>query len=65
MRHLATLAAEMRLGRDEVFEVATFCADFDMVREEEAPPAPLTVRVCEHRIGDAGSKRGAYRGSCV
>ena len=46
-RHLAALAGEMRLGQAEVFEVATFYAHFDVVREGEAPPAPLTVRVCD------------------
>ncbi len=46
-RHLAALAAEMRLAQSEVYEVATFYAHFDVVKEDEAPPPPLTVRVCE------------------
>ena len=46
-RHLAALAAEMRLTPAEVYEVATFYHHFDVVEEGEAPPPPLTVRVCE------------------
>jgi len=46
-RHLAALAAEMRLAQTEVFEVATFYAHFDVVREGDEPPPPLTVRICD------------------
>jgi formate dehydrogenase len=45
--HLAALAAEMRLAQAEVYEVATFYAHFDVVKEGETPPPPVTVRVCE------------------
>jgi len=45
--HLAALAAEMRLAMAEVYEVATFYAHFDVVREGEAAPPPTTVRVCD------------------
>jgi formate dehydrogenase len=45
--HLAALAEEMRLAQTEVFEVATFYAHFDVVKEGEAPPPPLTIRVCD------------------
>ena len=45
--HLAALAHEMRLAMAEVYEVATFYAHFDVVKEIEAPPPPLTVRVCD------------------
>ena len=45
--HLAALAQEMRLAMAEVYEVATFYAHFDVVREGEAAPLPLTVRVCD------------------
>lgn len=45
--HLAALAEEMRLAQAEVFEVATFYAHFDVVREGESPPPPLTLRVCD------------------
>jgi len=44
--HLAALAQEMRLALTEVYEVATFYAHFDVVKEGEAPP-PVTVRVCD------------------
>jgi len=45
--HLAALAAEMRLALTEVYEVATFYAHFDVVKEGETPPPPVTVRVCD------------------
>ena len=45
--HLNALAWEMRLTPAEVFEVASFYHHFDIVREGESPPAPLTIRVCE------------------
>ena len=46
-RHLVALATEMRLALVEVYEVASFYAHFDIVMEDEAPPPPLTVRVCD------------------
>jgi formate dehydrogenase beta subunit len=46
-RHLAALAHELRLAQTEVYEVATFYHHFDVVRDGEAPPAALTVRVCD------------------
>jgi len=46
-RHLMALAEEMRLAQAEVYEVATFYAHFDVVKEGETPPAPLTIRVCD------------------
>ncbi len=45
--HLAALAAEMRLPLAEVYEVATFYAHFDVVKEGETPPPAVTVRVCD------------------
>jgi NADH:ubiquinone oxidoreductase subunit F (NADH-binding)/NADH:ubiquinone oxidoreductase subunit E len=45
--HLAALAEEMMLSMTEVFEVATFYHHFDVVKEGEAPPPALTVRVCD------------------
>jgi len=45
--HLAALAAEMRLALTEVYEVATFYAHFDVVKESETPPPAVTVRVCD------------------
>ena len=44
--HLAALAQEMRLAQTEVYEVATFYHHFDVVKEGDAAPAALTVRVC-------------------
>jgi formate dehydrogenase len=46
-RHLRALAEEMRLSQAEVYEVASFYDHFDVVKEGEARPAPVTVRVCE------------------
>src|ERR1700741_2462420 len=46
-RHLAALAQEMKLALVEVYEVASFYAHFDIVMDDEAPPPPLTVRVCD------------------
>jgi formate dehydrogenase len=37
----------MRLALTEVYEVATFYAHFDVVKEGETPPPPVTVRVCD------------------
>ena len=46
-RHLRALAEEMRMAQAEVYEVATFYAHFDVIREGEAPPPDLTIRVCD------------------
>ncbi|WGW02206.1 NAD(P)H-dependent oxidoreductase subunit E [Tropicibacter oceani] len=45
--HLRALAEEMRLSQAEVYEVASFYAHFDVVREGETPPPALTIRVCD------------------
>jgi formate dehydrogenase len=45
--HLAALAEEMKLPQTAVYEVATFYHHFDVVKEGQAAPAPLTVRVCD------------------
>lgn len=45
--HLRALAEEMRLSQTEVFEVASFYAHFDIVKENETPPPSLTIRVCD------------------
>jgi formate dehydrogenase len=45
--HLAALAEEMRLALTEVYEVATFYAHFDVMREDGAAAPALTVRVCD------------------
>ena len=69
--HLAALAAEMKLALAEVYEVATFYAHFDVVKEGETPPPPVTVRVCdslscamagaEHLLEMLPAKLGAER----
>src|ERR1700716_1044183 len=66
--HLTALAMEMKLALTEVYEVATFYAHFDVVKEGEAPPPPVTVRVCdslscamagaEHLLRDLPAKLG-------
>jgi formate dehydrogenase len=45
--HLCALAEEMRMAQAEVYEVATFYAHFDVVKEGETPPPALTIRVCD------------------
>ena len=44
---IAALAQAMRLSQVEVFEVASFYHHFDIVRDGEARPPALTVRVCD------------------
>ncbi len=46
-QHVAALAEELRLAQTEVYEVATFYHHFDVVKEGETPPPPVTVRVCD------------------
>ena len=45
--HMRALAEEMRLSQAEIYEVATFYAHFDVVKEDETPPPVLTIRVCD------------------
>jgi formate dehydrogenase len=45
--HLCALAFEMKLSQTEVYEVATFYAHFDIVKEGENAPPELTIRVCD------------------
>ena len=45
--HLRALAEEMKIGMAEIYEVASFYAHFDIVKEGEAPPPALTIRVCD------------------
>jgi formate dehydrogenase len=54
--HLVALAAEMKMAMAEVYEVATFYHHFDVVKEGDAPPPAITVRVCDSIACDlAGS----------
>ena len=46
-RHLVALAAELHMAMAEVYEVATFYHHFDVVKEGEASPPAITVRVCD------------------
>ena len=45
--HLRALAEEMRLSMAEIYEVATFYAHFDVVKEGQTPPPAMTIRVCD------------------
>jgi formate dehydrogenase beta subunit len=45
--HLRALAEELRLSMAEIYEVASFYAHFDVVKEGETPPPALTIRVCD------------------
>ena len=45
--HISALAEEMRLSQVEVYEVASFYAHFDVVKEGEPAPPELTIRVCD------------------
>jgi len=45
--NLVALAAEMKLAMTEVYEVATFYHHFDVVKEGDAVPPAVTVRVCD------------------
>jgi formate dehydrogenase beta subunit len=46
-RHLVALADEMKLAMAEVYEVATFYHHFDVVKDGDAAPPNITVRVCD------------------
>ena len=45
--HLTALAFEMKMALAEVYEVATFYAHFDVVKDGDTPPPAVTVRVCD------------------
>lgn len=45
--HLRALAEEMKLPQAEIYEVASFYAHFDVVKEDETAPPALTIRVCD------------------
>src|SRR5689334_24488593 len=45
--HIVALAQELRLAMTEVYEVASFYHHFDIVKEGDTPPPPVTVRVCD------------------
>ncbi len=45
--HIVALASEMNLAMTEVYEVATFYHHFDVIKEGDAVPQAITVRVCD------------------
>ena len=45
--HMRALAEEMRISSAEVYEVASFYAHFDIVRDGQQPPPKITIRVCD------------------
>ena len=45
--HLRALSSIMKLSQVEVYEVATFYAHLDIVKEDETPPPDITIRVCD------------------
>ena len=46
-KHLCALAEELKISMAEVYEVASFYAHFDIVKEDETPPPQITIRVCD------------------
>jgi len=65
--HVVALAQEMKLALTEVYEVATFYHHFDVVKEGEAAPPRLTVRVCETlscQMAGADSLRARVAAAC-
>jgi NADH:ubiquinone oxidoreductase subunit F (NADH-binding)/NADH:ubiquinone oxidoreductase subunit E len=62
--HLRALAEIMRLPMATVYEAATFYAHFDIVKEGEAAPPPITIRVCDSlscEMAGAGALLDALR----
>src|SRR5262244_2480417 len=55
--HLVALAAEMKLAMTEVYEVATFYHHFDVVKDGDALPPAITVRVCDSIACDIAGSR--------
>jgi len=57
-RHLVALASEMKMAMAEVYEVATFYHHFDVIKEGQASPPAITVRVCDSIVCElAGSRK--------
>jgi formate dehydrogenase len=57
-RHVVALAREMGLATTEVYEVATFYHHFDVIKEGDAAPPPITVRVCDSLPCELAGARG-------
>ncbi len=45
--HLRALAEEMNVSQAEIYEVASFYAHFDIVKEGDKAPPRLTIRICD------------------
>ncbi|MGL4323087.1 MAG: NAD(P)H-dependent oxidoreductase subunit E [Beijerinckiaceae bacterium] len=45
--YMHALAEELRIPMAEVFEVASFYAHFQIVRDGEEKPAPVKIRICD------------------
>ena len=66
-RHLAALAELMNIPQAEAYEVASFYAHFDLVKENQTPPPALTVRVCDSlscQLQDAQALLDHLKGAC-
>ena len=59
--HLVALAAEMKMAMAEVYEVATFYHHFDVVKDGEATPPAITVRVCDSIACDLAGSHGLLK----
>ncbi len=59
--HLVALAAEMKMAMAEVYEVATFYHHFDVIKEGDTRPPPLTVRVCDSIACELAGAHAAAR----
>ncbi len=44
---LHALAEDLAIPMAEIYEVASFYAHFDIVKDGEEPPPPVTIRVCD------------------
>ncbi|ACA88183.1 NAD(P)H-dependent oxidoreductase subunit E [Shewanella woodyi] len=44
--HIKALADHLNIGEAEVYEVASFYAHFDLIKEGQTPPPATTLRVC-------------------
>ena len=58
--HLRALGEEMRLSMAEIWEVASFYAHFDLVKEGETPPPALTIRVCDSLSCELAGSEALY-----
>ena len=45
--HIRALAQDLGTGQAEIYEVASFYAHFDLVKDGDTPPPALTIRVCD------------------